>query len=646
VDSLTRHDIPFEVANLGGLLSVPEVADMRAWLTIVERPDDSAALAQILVGSRYRLGLADLAALTRRKAGADHEQGMIDADDLVPVSLLEAIEDIDSIRGARPEALAAMRHFMGIYRGLLGQSQGMSLVEVARLALDLTGAWQDLESLPDNQRLTARLNLYRFLDLTEEWSPLRGRPSLGAFLDYLDAIQEEPAEELDSAHLSGEDAVTLVTVHRAKGLEWDVVAIPAVTQNSFPGRSQQFPDPYRFAEHLPASWRIDHTLAEIPEGDEDRKAYFRKRNELQEWRVAYVAATRARHTLIMTGAYWYGLPEPTVNAKKPSPLFTMVEQDPATVVDAHAEEGPRPLSLGSGPEARTPDPLFPDGWEAALRQATEDPGFVDTFAGDMGLTEPVAAVSEGWRRTLFELEALEKLRTAVEPDRVVSVTGLVTYAQCPKRFFWSDIDPLPRRRNPAAGAGTELHRRIELHQRGQAPFEEMTDQLYDVIEDEDRQRLGGGFDAFLNSKYAESKAALVEAPFSLRLENTYRVRGRIDAVYIDGHHWEVVDFKSGRPSADPARAVQLEAYALAATEVDFGYDKPERLEVSFVYLGGGLAVDTEHADPEWRHKAREHLDQLTESISAGEFEPTPGDSCRHCDFVRFCEAGRVFLESS
>ena len=148
------------------------------------------------------------------------------------MTLLEAIEEIDQIEGLRPEARAAYEHFLGVYRAVLIESQGMSLVEVCRLVLDRTRAWQDVERPPAINGLTARLNLHRLLDLAEEWSPLKGRPSLTAFLDYLDLMEDEPAEELDSAHLSGEDAVTLVTVHRAKGLEWDVVAIPAVTDGT------------------------------------------------------------------------------------------------------------------------------------------------------------------------------------------------------------------------------------------------------------------------------------------------------------------------------------------------------------------------------------------------------------------------------
>jgi len=634
VDSMARHDIPVEVANLGGLLSVPEVADLRAWLTVVDRPDDSPSLVQILFGSRYRLGFADIAPLTRWLAGVDSDP---DAEDVPGVTLLEAIEHLDAIEGLRPEAGTAFTHFLDVYREVLTESQGMSLVEVCRLVLDRTRAWQDVESLPPNQRTTARLNLYRLLDLTEEWSPLKGRPSLSAFLEYLDAMQDEPAEELDSAHLSGEEAVTLVTVHRAKGLEWDVVAIPAVTDRNFPGGSRQFPDPFRFPEHLPAEHRIDNTLDDMPSDEEERTDYFRRRNALQEWRVAYVAATRARSVLIVTGAYWYGLPEPSVKPKKPSALFELVEQHPVSRNEGHAGETPRPDLLQRQSSGDTPDPLFDAGWDGALREAVVDDAAMLGRAAALAIDGEFAARVDGLRETLFELSILGVAQEAVSDSRTVSVTGLVTYAQCPKRFFWSEIDRLPRRRNPAAVAGTELHRRIELHQRGQVPFEQLEPDLYDVVDEAAGQ---GGFKAFLESRYGTEKADMVEAPFTVELDNGYQIRGRIDAIYRDGTSWEIVDFKSGRAKDDPSLRIQLQAYAVAVTKVDFGLAKPDQIDVSFAYLGGGLTVQTERADQPWRGQAEQDLERLTDAIDGGDFEPTPGEWCRRCDFLRFCGPGR------
>jgi hypothetical protein len=86
--------------------------------------------------------------------------------------------------------------------------------------------------------------------------------------------------------------------------------------------------------------------------------------------------------------------------------------------------------------------------------------------------------------------------------------------------------------------------------------------------------------------------------------------------------------------------VQLQAYALAATTVDFGIEQPEQIDVSFAYLGGGLDVHTERADEQWRERAWAHLETLTDAIDAERFDPAPGDWCHGCDFLRFCEEGK------
>ena len=127
------------------------------------------------------------------------------------------------------------------------------------MILEKTRAWTDAESMTDSARLSARLNLYRFLDLAESWSPLESPSTVEAFLDYLDAIAEEPSEEVDAAGLSGEDAVTLLTVHKAKGLEWPVVFIPAVYANNFP-----LPGGRRVRQPVPETRRSPLALAHRP----------------------------------------------------------------------------------------------------------------------------------------------------------------------------------------------------------------------------------------------------------------------------------------------------------------------------------------------------------------------------------------------
>jgi ATP-dependent exoDNAse (exonuclease V) beta subunit len=360
---------------------------------------------------------------------------------------------------------------------------------------------------------------------------------------------------------------------------------------------------------------------------------------MQEWRVAYVAATRAKSHLMVSGAHWYGHPETNQNPKEPSPLFNLIRDHPNSTDTGFAAVPPRPEILRFEDDSYAPDPLFESGWIAALANEIEDPTKVAALASRLGIDSAHAKETDMWSERLFDLP--EQLNVEEKRDDLtVSVTALVTYAGCPKQFFWSEIDRLPRRRNPAAVAGTEVHRRIELIQKGNIPFEEISQEIYDVP---DADTGPGAYKTFLDSRFGENWAARVEAPFTLSIGDRFTIRGRIDAIYADDDALEVVDFKSGKPSDDPARIVQLEAYAVACDDIDFEVGDVTTMKVTFAYLGGGLSEETYDVDATWLATARAHLEELGTGILEERFDPMPSDRCRRCDFLQFCEAGLAFV---
>lgn len=634
-EALERQGVPVEVAALGGLLEVPEVADLWAWLTILGRPDAATALLRILLGPFYRLGLGDLAPLarwvqSRRPDASDDELGG------VGWALLEAVEHLDECAGLTSEAHERLVAFHATYRRLLESAQALTLVELCRLVLDHTGAWPEVEALDDAARLSARLNLYRFLDLAEEWSPLEGGPSLEAFLDYLDLLREEKgAEALDTATVSGADAMALLTVHRSKGLEWPVVFLPALCEGTFPARVQTHPDPVTKPQFVPFDLRLDSGyLPSLPAEEKERKALLGALHAEQEWRTAYVAVTRAAHELLCTGAYWYSGKKP----RKPSPLFAMAAEAGRVVVfEEEAGDPPDTLRFGDEP-APEPDPAFPEGWRAALRAAISDAALPRRLAQRDGQLQAYDAAMDQLRLTLDGVSEPPEPE-GEEPGFRTSVTGLVTYATCPKRFYWSEVDRLPRRPSPSRRRGIELHRRIELHNRGAMALDDVTEDLYDLGPGEGDVAGESAFGAFLGSRFAAERPLLTEAPFDLAIGGA-RVAGRIDAVYEPKPGcWEVVDFKSGRRSDEPARRVQLQAYGIAAAEAGFADPPPTQLRVAFVYLGSGLEEVGEEVDEAWLATSHNHLERLVEAAASGLYDPAPSAACSHCDFVRFCPEG-------
>ena len=104
---------------------------------------------------------------------------------------------------------------------------------------------------------------------------------------------------------------------------------------------------------------------------------------------------------------------------------------------------------------------------------------------------------------------------------------------------------------------------------------------------------------------------------------------------------EIVDFKSGSPSADPARIVQLEVYALAAAGGALAPRPPAALAATFAYLGGGVLTEQSHlADESWLGRARGHIEEIAAGINDARWDPRPSPACGNCDFLRFCAEGR------
>ena len=642
-DALVERGIPVEVASLGGLLDVPEIVDLHAWLRILGRPDDAVAVARILTGARYRLGLGDLAPLSRWVSARNG--AAVDDDTAIGWAMLEAIDELDSVADLSDEARRRLGGFRDLYRRLLSTAQGVSLVELCRIVLDETGTWPEVDALGDAARLSTRLNLYRFLDLAEEWSPLDGAPSLAAFLDHLDLLADEASSgELDTARVSGEDAVTLLTVHRAKGLEWDVVFLPALEKDVFPSRVIQYQDPWTVPSVIPYSLRLDtDTLPDLPEDLKARREILKIAHDDQEWRTAYVAVTRARHTLVASGAFWTG----GVTARTPSRLFDLIDEKADKDIDRCDEPGEPPTAALTGGAVPAPDPAFPEGWRAAMASIVDDPESPE-------LRAQVAGLSPAYDQRVGQLRLM--LAGLPEPAIVepptdsfrTSVTGLVTLAGCPLRFRWTEIDRLPRRPAVAARRGIEVHRRIELHNRGTVALDDVDEHFYDAVGDHSQPAVGA-FSRFKASRFAAQRPLLIEAPFDLEVSGA-RVAGRIDAVYEHGSGgWEIVDFKSGRPGIDDSRRVQLEAYAVAATEAGFlGRPAPGELRVTFVYLGAdeGVVEIGEDVDEPWLVAARQHLAELVGMAVAGSYPATPSPGCRHCDFLQLCPAGAAWVEGN
>ena len=605
--TLEAAQIPVEVVGLGGLLDTPEVNDIVSVLEILDDPMSNAAVVRLLSGPRWRIGPRDLAALGRR-AGSLARWVLPDGVPADPIAdaardadaanigcLVDALDDLGDPAGYSAEALVRFAAF----------ARELALLRL-RAAQPLTDLIQDIErtiGLDVELMASAGLagqgraaNVSAFLDEAARFVGPDRENDLAAFLAFLVSAREQEGG-LELGVPSAAETVKLMTVHAAKGLEWDVVFVAGLatgtrasifpakaTASGWPTMAEQLPNPLRGdCEDLPC-W-TDVT-------GKGMKAFLAEcaaRDQVEERRLAYVAFTRAKHSLHLSGYHWgatqkspFG-PSSFLREVVDAQLATVDVWAPAPDPDAANPLLGRPVDV-AWPPGDLPAHAVVAAAAAAVRAALQP--------GQHVLPMPLPG-AEGVLAARWNAEAqvlLQELTTERSGERIaelpaqLSVSTLVELRSDPAELAQGLARPMPRRPAAAARRGTAFHTWVESRsgQRQLLGPDDLLGAADDGIGDPDLAELQ---QHFLRTAYAARHPVEVEVPFELALAG-HVVRGRMDAVYADDDGgFDVVDYKTGRPPtgvAAEAAAIQLSCYRLAWAAL--AGVAPEVVRAAFLYV--------------------------------------------------------------
>ncbi|WP_291278851.1 ATP-dependent DNA helicase [Galactobacter sp.] len=372
-EALRDVGVPVEIVGLSGLLSTPEVQDIVATLWVLADPGRSDALLRLLAGARWRIGPADLMALsdwaqfrakrrtraTQSLRAADFEtpDGQLEGDSghagesevVDQASLVEALDNLPRpgwesrhgrVLGERAHGrLARLRDELRGLRRLLGEELPLLVAEVVRtMGLDV-----EVLARPGLDEHAARRHLDAFSDVAAGFDGGLGEADLPTFLEWLEAAKEKEKGLSTAPEPAVDGTVQILTVHASKGLEWDVVAVPGLTRGVFPsgrptrwtggdGHRGQLPWPWRGdRDELPQFTALDDPSAifehqaEYSAFESDSRTGFAAEvalhSEAEERRLAYVAYTRARSILWCSATDFAGFSKEMVD---PSPFFSEI----------------------------------------------------------------------------------------------------------------------------------------------------------------------------------------------------------------------------------------------------------------------------------------------------------------------------------
>lgn len=565
---LRERGIPADIVGLGGLLHLPEIAPIVDTLRILDDVGANPSVAALLSGPRWRLGLSDLQALgSRARELAGNQRPDREATELVweidpthrPL-LLDAVADPGEAP-LSPEGRGRVAAFHDELTRLRAHVLE-PVPELVRRVISTLGI--EVELLSGNP--TGDAQLMRFITVVSEYVDVDGDGSLSGLIGYFDA-EIANGEALDQVVPSESDSVKLMTIHRAKGLEWHTVFLPYLNDQVFPARGQDGVWPLR-AELLPSPLRGD--ADQIPQltdfsakGIDELKRATADAHQRSEDRLAYVAVTRAKQRMFGSHHVWTpGLKKPRAASKY---LLAMAQSaDAAVGLDEISPANPEPIDLGVADWPQSPDEAelsdVASGAELVREAADLISGDADATqlndwtlqSGTMDLAE--AATVASWDHDLRLLAEATARRASREVELPVglSASAILALRADPQQFVTNLLRPMPQPPSKAALVGERFHRWVQ--QRFELPptFGELepaptTDELTRLIA------------AFEAGQFSDRVPIAVEVPFVLARGN-HVLRGRIDAVYQEGGQVLLVDWKTSNRDANP---LQLAIYRLA-----------------------------------------------------------------------------------
>lgn len=579
--ALKNRQIPYVFAGMSNLYAKNEIKNLISIVSVLSNPEDDLSFFHLAASEIYGVDMKDLARLTS-----------LSKQKSKPLS--EVFREAESLLGETDIKKVTVKKVLKIITNvdfLREESRTLTAGEVVNLFLRESGYYKKLTKSANEGSQEAHYkisNIAVFFDRIIHFQKNYRDHSLEKFARYLDLMMEVGADSKESSLEEGLNAVSVFSMHKAKGLEFENVFIVSLSDSHIPSQNKNkgFPLP-------------DYLVRGKIEKSQNA-------NTEEERRLLYVAMTRAKKSLYLTASLDYG----TKRTHKASRFLAEIfgkEKIESRFLKTESIERIRGFEKVSG-FYKVPFVPIPDSEVIMLSRAAIDDYQTCPFKYQLIHVTPiriVANASVAYGNTIHN--------TINEYFKIRMAGGSVNFKMMRAWYdvFWSD-----------SGFLSAEHKKMRYLE---------------------------GIDALRRFFINAQKSPLpryFEKEFRLRLGNNI-IKGRYDAVYESNGLVEIVDFKTSnikspkKAEERTKKSTQLAMYALSWYENN--NQLPGALKLYFV--GSGLIGSTSPSEKQVE-KTREKALQACRGIRERNYQATPDlNTCKYCPFVFYCpEAVRKKIE--
>ncbi len=619
-DSITRHlekkGLKYEMVGSKGFYFEKEILFIISWLYVIYDVYDELNLLYVLKSDKYKICDRDLFFLKRNSKGGK------------PVRLIDGIECSRSNTYISPEAQERLNEFLSELKYYISKSYTLKLKELISLIYEYSRLRDELKSSFDAAAKKKIRNIESLIKVASDFEDNFHENSLESFNTYLREVAKTDFEGPDTPELSSEDSVKVMSIHAAKGLEFDIVLVPMLWKNDYLGRKKSL----KFS--IPASLRKDNRIWAEKKGYSSRKAFNDDLSRLkieEERRIFYVACSRAKKLLILSySEYQNQHDRANGRARKEAVPFIL---DALASVNLKAMDNESlKFTESKGFVGKTKKTICRNYYEfLETGKKFSSPGIDWAQANQYLLKKSSRARKKSPKRgKLFAPAAF------VKKQNVFSLTSLLTYLQCPALYKWKYINFVPQKFSKSIETGEKVHSLIEKITMIKMAKNELNPQkVLCSIKDESLKPFA---DIYMQSDFFKLEKILkiwLEQLIYYKIKG-YVITSKIDRLEYTGGKYMITDYKVSEKPADGnhTHISQLKGYVLACADT-FSCNT-RQIGACLFYLKNPSIVKY-NFKTEILENTKEVLLSAIENINNGRFDSRKRRLCIYCSYRDFCK---------